>query len=105
MGYIQDVFQYLCEVKERHLRKALWQEFQDCLQPVLGGEFMISIADEIRQEAREQGIQQGMQQGMQMRASQIARNLLAHGFDLMVVAENTGLSIEVLKKLEEEVTY
>ncbi len=117
LGYIQDVFQYLCEVKERRLRSALWRKFQECLQPVLGEEFMISIADEIRQEAREQGMQQGMQegvqqgmqegvqQGMQIGVSQIAKNLLAHGFDLEVVAENTGLSIEVLKKLHEEVAH
>ncbi len=95
--YIEHIFRYLCEVQDKQSRRALWQEFQARLQPVLGENFMISIADELSQE--------GMQQGMQIGAMQVAKKLLANGFGVAVVAENTGLSIDTLKKLQEEIRH
>jgi len=78
-------------------RQALWEEFQAKLRPVLGDEFMVSIADEIRQE--------GMQQGMHIKEVQIAKNFLESGFDIATVAKNTGLDVVLLKKLQEEMKH
>jgi len=78
------LLRYFYEVRGREEHQVFWNEFKARLQPVLGEKFMISIADEIRQE--------GMQQA--------ARNFLASGLDVDFVARNTGLDIELLKKLQ-----
>lgn len=63
IGYIETVFLYLCESKDSEFRQELLNEFHTTLQPILGEDFMTTIADSFRQEGRQAGIQEGMQQG------------------------------------------
>ena len=51
------------------------------------------------EEGIEQGIEKGIEQGEKMKAISIARNLKKSGIDIRVISENTGISIEEIKKL------
>ncbi len=93
------------KLRSREEHQVFWDEFKARLQPVLGENFMMSIADEIRQEGMQQGMQKGMQQGMQQGMQRAARNFLASGLDVGFVAKNTGLDIEFLKKLQVDVVH
>ena len=50
-------------------------------------------------KAKEQGITEGIEQGEKNKAISIARNLKKSGIDIKIISENTGLSIEEIKKL------
>lgn len=93
LGLVHTALRYFYEVRGREERQAFWDQFKARLQPVLGENFMISIADEIRQE------------GMQQNTQQIAKNFLENGVDVEVVAKSTGLDIELLKKLRGETKH
>jgi len=99
--YIECIIRYINEVQPIEAQDELWEEFEETLKPILGENYMLSIAESLRQE----GIQQGMQQGIEQGMLQVARNLLASGFDVEVVAKNTGLEFAVLKSLEEDVRH
>jgi predicted transposase/invertase (TIGR01784 family) len=57
---------------------------------------MEEIVAILTQESREEGIEQGLEQA----SMQIAKNLLAKGSTPEFVQEITGLSHDVIKKLE-----
>lgn len=101
LGLVHTALRYFYEVRDRKDHQAFWEEFKLRLQPVLGEEFMISMADELRQEGMQQGMQQGIQQGVLL----AAKNFLASGFDVEIVAKNTGLSIDMLRKLQNETKH
>ena len=84
--YIECIVRYLNEVQELDAQQELWLKLQEALQPILGENYIMSIADSLRQEG----------------AQQVAKNFLASGLDIDFVAKNTGLDIELLKKLQEE---
>ena len=66
-------------------------------------EDIMTVTQAIKQEARQEGMQQGMQKGIQRRNLEIARNMLYKlHLDIKAVKEATGLSEEVLMKLQEE---
>lgn len=46
--------------------------------------------------------EEGRKEGMQVGLIHVAKNLLKGGFELSVIAQNTGLSMEVLEKLKAE---
>ena len=50
-------------------------------------------------KAKEQGITEGIEQGEKNKAISIARNFKKSGIDIKIISENTGLSIEEIKKL------
>ena len=52
------------------------------------------------EEGLEKGREEGREEGVQVGLIHVAKNLLKGGFELNVIAQNTGLSMEVLKKLE-----
>jgi predicted transposase YdaD len=91
--YIDGILRYINEVQPFEAREELWDELQETFQPILGDNYMMSIADSLREE--------GMQQGMQ----QAAKNFLASGVDINLVAQNTGLDITLLQKLKEETKH
>ncbi len=99
--YIETVIYYLNEVQPQEAQEALWNELQTTLQPILGENYMTSIAEALRQEGRQQGMQQGMQQGIE----KVAKNLLAKGLDIEVVAESTGIALHLLEKFKEETKH
>ena len=80
----------------------------------VGQEGFVSIADALRAEGIKQGMQegrlqgmkqgkqQGRQEGMLQGIRQTAKNLLASGLAIDFVAKNTGLDIELLKKLRDK---
>ena len=57
------------------------------------------LTNDIRAKAKEQGITEGIEQGEKNKAISIARNLKKSGIDIKIISENTGLSIEEIKKL------
>jgi len=91
--YIEGAVRYLNEVQEVEAQDELWDRLQEALQPILGEDYMMSIADSLRHE------------GMQAEAMQIAKNFLESGFGIEVVAKNTGLDIGLLQKLQAEVKH
>ncbi len=101
LPYLEGIIRYINEVQPLEVREELWGVFQEALKPVLGENYMLSIADALRQE----GMQQGMQQGMHLKELQIAKNLLASGLGIHFVSQNTGLDIEILKNLNEELSH
>jgi predicted transposase/invertase (TIGR01784 family) len=50
-------------------------------------------------QAKTEGMQQGIQQGIQQEKLEIAKNMLAQGLDSTLIAQVTGLSLEVIKNL------
>ncbi len=52
------------------------------------------------EEGLEKGREEGREEGVQVGLMHVAKNLLKSGFELSVIAQNTGLSMEVLQKLE-----
>ena len=78
---IQNSLRYLFEVKDKEARQTLLREFQALLRPVLGENFMISIADELRQE------------GMHLAKLEAAREMLLEGIELDKIARITKLSL------------
>lgn len=87
--YIECAVRYLNEVQEIEAQQELWHRLEETLQPILGEGYIMSIADALRQEA----------------AQKIAKNLLAKGLDIELIAESTDLDIELLKKLREETKH
>jgi len=57
-----------------------------------------------RQEGRQEGIQkgrqEGRQEGIQAGKLEIARTMLASGFEVKIVSECTGLSVAIVEKLQ-----
>jgi len=93
IGYIEAVFLYLCESKDSEFRQELLNAFHTTLQPILGEDFMTTIADSFRQEGVEEGMQQGRQESMHF----VAYNMLEKGFDEKLVADITKLSLEEVR--------
>ena len=60
------------------------------------------IRTEGKQEGIQQGIQQGIQEGKQEGKQEIALNLLGEGMTIEAIARVTGLSVEVVQKLQQE---
>jgi predicted transposase/invertase (TIGR01784 family) len=99
--YIGCIIRYMNEVRPLEAQDELWEELEETLRPILGENYMLSIAEALRQE----GMQQGMQQGSEQTARQIAKNFLESGIDIAVIAKSTGLDIDLLKKLKEETKH
>ena len=97
ISYIEAVFLYLCDSKDSEFRQELMNEFHTKLQPILGEDFMITIADSFRQEGRQEGMQQGMQQGMHLAKLEDARKMLSEQLDEALIARITDLSLEDIR--------
>jgi predicted transposase/invertase (TIGR01784 family) len=61
---------------------------------------MAILTQESREEGHEQGLERGREEGHEQASMQIAKNLLAKGSTPEFVQEITGLSSDVIKKLE-----
>ena len=64
-------------------------EFHAKLQPILGEDFMITIADSFRQEGRQEGIH--------LAKLEDARKMLAKGLDESFIIDITDLSLEDIR--------
>jgi predicted transposase/invertase (TIGR01784 family) len=87
----------------------LWEELEETLKPILGDDYMLSIATALRQEGVEQGMQQGilqgMQQGMQQGVEKVAKSLLSRGMSVEFVADSTGIPVDLVVKLQKETRH
>ena len=101
ISYIETMFLYLCEAKDSKFREGLLQEFQTKLQPILGEDFMTTIADsfrqEGRQEGREKGRQEGIEKGIHLNKLATAHEMLIKGLDETMIAEITKLSLSEIR--------
>ena len=52
-----------------------------------------------REEGLQEGIEKGIQEGRREEQINIARSLKNAGIDIKIISDNTGLSIEEIKKL------
>ena len=66
---------------------------------------IVTVAEAWEKQGEEKGRLQGMQQGMQAKEMEIAKNLLAKGLDMNLVAESTGMSMDMLKALKAQVNH
>jgi len=73
--------------------------------PLETGEKIMTVAEQLIAKGEQRGMQQGMRQGMHIKEVQIAQNLLSNGFDIETVSKNTGLDVELLKKLKEGIKH
>ena len=68
--------------------------------------YMNAFKEEGLQQGLEQGLQQGLQQGMQkglyQQAIQTAKNMLKDKVDIKLISKYTNLSVEEIKKINEE---
>ncbi|MDR1150271.1 MAG: hypothetical protein LBJ93_01395 [Clostridiales bacterium] len=68
---------------------------------------LATIRLEERREGMEKGMKKGMEKGMERgreeREIEIARNSLKKGLDMCMISEITGLTIEEIKKLREQI--
>ena len=55
-----------------------------------------------RREAFEDGVEEGISQGAEQKAIETAKNFLKLGLSIELIAEGTGLSLEKIKKIKEE---
>ena len=95
------MFYYLCESKGSEFRQGLFQEFHTKLQPILGEDFMTTIADSFRQEGRkvgrQEGLEHGLENGMHLAKLEDAYAMLAEGISESVVAKVTKLSLNEIR--------
>ncbi len=61
-------------------------------------ETIMSAADQLRQEGHNQGLKQGIQQERLI----IATNMLHKGADDAFISEMTGISVELLAKIKDD---
>ena len=52
-----------------------------------------------KREGKEEGLKQGKEEGKQEKAKEMARNMLKKGFDITVISEISGLTIEEIESL------
>ena len=52
----------------------------------------------------EKGIEKGMEKGMEKKSIDVALQLLSKGMSLVVISEVTGLPVEEIKKLSNDVS-
>ena len=84
--------------------KLMMMEYEKKEAYIYGNQIML---DEERRLGIEEGIKKGIEQGMEKGIEQgkkeqqisIARSLKNAGIDIKIISENTGLSIEEVKKL------
>ncbi len=77
------------------------------IQKLFGGKITMGIMEAVREQILDKGIKQGVKKGIKQgiekgrheEALEIARNLKNKSIPLEIIAEATGLSIEVLKTL------
>ena len=64
--------------------------------------YMSAFKEEGLQQGLEQGLQQGMQKGLYQQAIQTAKNMLKDKVDIKLISKYTNLSVEEIKKINEE---
>lgn len=105
-------------VKDEHLQDAFasWSEisvepegilaYRARLKEVLDEESFLKEAKLREKAAREEGAELGLQKGLQKGAQQAneesARNFLAMGMEVEAIAQGTGLSVEHVQKIKEQ---
>lgn len=82
------------------------EELQKMVEPLMSNIRNSRFFKEVKQEGKEEGIEEGRQEGRQEGREEgimkTARNMLAKGLDISLIAEVTGLSEQVLQKLKNE---
>lgn len=111
--YIEGMLNYLIDQADIVNVPKFFEHLQNHLPPTKE-ETIMSIAERLRQEGLARGIMQGMQQGMQQGMHQgieqgveqarinLAKKMLAKGYDEQLVQELSELSLERIKHLKGE---
>ncbi len=63
-------------------------------------EVIMTVGEQLRQERKHEYMQQGMQQVRKQGKYEVAQNMLAKGLGRDLIAEVTGLSVDVLNDLD-----
>ena len=61
-----------------------------------------SYMNAFKEEGLQQGLEQGMQKGLYQQAIQTAKNMLKDKVDIKLISKYTNLSVEEIKKINEE---
>lgn len=98
-SFLVPALQYALSCIEKSQREA----FMTMISTHVEQKTFVSIADALRAEGIEEGIERGMEKGIGQATEAIARNLLLKGCDLEFVSDNTGLSIDMIKKIKKSI--
>ena len=97
------VLRYLIQVAD--VSGPEWIKIADQCLPGKDKEFIVTAAEQWMAEGMQQGMQQGIQQGMETERLAIAKSLLLRGAGSDFVAESTGLLLDLVLKLQQEITH
>ncbi|MGG1471500.1 Rpn family recombination-promoting nuclease/putative transposase, partial [Brevibacillus agri] len=75
-----------------------WVEYESRRKAILDEMAAVREAEIRQQRAREEGLAEGREEGR----TEVARNMLARGMKVSIVAELTGLSVEEIEKLKQQ---
>ncbi len=67
-----------------------------------GEEVFMSTADVLIKQGIEKGVQQGLKMGKHEKAIETAKRMIEKGFDVNIIVDVTGLTMEEVKRLREE---
>lgn len=107
--YVSVVLQYALERGELKNKQAFFELINTQISSEVGEKIM-TLAEQLKAEGRAEGLQTGLQKGIQEGVQkgkfegklEIAKRLLVEGVEIAFIAKITGISLEKLKKLNDE---
>lgn len=95
---LDKVFDRLFE--EAEIAKFTPQELREYEASKMAYRDIKNSIDTAKQEGLAEGMELGMEKGMNLKALDIARNMLADGFDINLIMKYSGLTQEQIDKLK-----
>ena len=95
---LDKVFDRLFE--EAEIAKFTPQELREYEASKMAYRDIKNSVDTAKQEGLAEGMELGMEKGMNLKALDIARNMLADGFDINLIMKYSGLTQEQIDKLK-----
>ena len=95
---LDKVFDRLFE--EAEIAKFTPQEMREYEASKMAYRDIKNSIDTAKQEGLAEGMELGMEKGMNLKALDIARNMLADGFDINLIMKYSGLTQEQIDKLK-----
>lgn len=100
--YVSIVLQYALERGELKNKKAFFELINTQVSSEVG-EKMMTLAEQLIEEGMIKGIQEGVQKGKFEGKLEVAKRLLIEGTEIAFIAKITGISLEKLEVLNQEI--
>ena len=75
-------------------------KFEQAITTLTGGGTTMGIEEFLLEQARKEGLEKGIEKGIERNAKETALKMIKNGLDINLIANITGLSIDVIENLE-----